>query len=54
MPFTAQYYNISIVKYMYSLSECFRSEWNSEPLRWNTRWNFLRKLFTVAARELFS
>ena len=33
MTFTTQYIscNISIVKYMYCLSECFRSESNSEP-----------------------
>ena len=46
--------NISIAKYMNSLPECFRSESNSEPLRWNIRWIFLRKLLTATARQLFS
>ena len=46
--------NISIAKYMNSLLECFRSESNSEPLRWNIRWIFLRKLLTATARQLFS
>ena len=55
MTFTTQYIicNISIVKYMYSLSECFRSKSNSEPLRWNIRWIFLQKLFRGAPRQLF-
>ena len=38
---------------MYFLSEHFRSESNSEPVRWNIRGNFLRKLFTGTARKLF-
>ena len=38
---------------MYFLSKCFRSELNSEPLRWNIRWIFLQKLFRGAARQLF-
>ena len=32
---------------------CFRSESNSELLRWNIRWIFLQKLFTGATRQLF-
>ena len=35
--------NISIVKYMYSLSECL------DFLRWNIRWIFLQKVFTGTA-----
>ena len=38
---------------MYSLSECLRSESNSEPPKWNIRWILLRKLFSGAARQLF-
>ena len=38
---------------MYSLSECFRSESNSEPLKWNIRRIFLQKLFRDAPRQLF-
>ena len=34
--------------------KCFRSESNSETLTWNTRWIFLRKLFTSTASQLFS
>ena len=51
MVFTTQYImcNISIVNYMYSESECFRSESNSEP----PRWVFWRKLFMATARQLF-
>ena len=30
--------NISIAKYMNSLSGCFKSESNSGPLKWNIRW----------------
>ena len=53
MTITAQYIicNISVVKYMYSLSECCRSVSNSEPLRWNITWIFLQKLFTGTARK---
>ena len=32
---------------------CFRSESNSELLRWNIRWIFLQKLFTGTTRQLF-
>ena len=45
--------NISIANYMYSLSECFRSESNSEPLRWNIRWIFLRKFSRVCPVNYF-
>ena len=38
---------------MYSLSECFRSESNSETLRWKIRWIFLRKLFTYGRSTIF-
>ena len=38
---------------MYSLSECFRSESNSEPLKWNIRRIFFQKLFRDAPRQLF-
>ena len=44
---------ISIANYMYSLSECFRSESNSEPLRWNIRWIFLRKFSRVRPVNYF-
>ena len=48
MTFTTQY----IICNMYLLYECFRSDSNSEPLRWNIRWIFLQKLFGGAARQL--
>ena len=38
---------------MYSLSECFGSESNSEPLKWNIRRIFFQKLFRDAPRQLF-
>ena len=38
---------------MYSLSEYFRSELNSEPLRWNIRRIFLQTLFRSAAHCYF-
>ena len=46
--------NTSIARYMYSLSECSRSESNSEHLRWNMRCTFFQKLLTSTARQLFS
>ena len=55
MAFPTQYiiYNTSFAKCMYSLSQSFRSESNSEPLRWNIRWIFLRKLFSATTRPFF-
>ena len=40
MTFTTQY----IICNMYFLSECFRSESDSESLRWNIRRIFLQKI----------
>ena len=37
---------------MYLLYECFRSDSNSEPLRWNIRWIFLQKLFGGAVQPV--
>ena len=55
MAFTTQCIlrNMSIVKYMYSESDYFGSEWNSKLVRWNIRWTFLEKSFTGMARQLF-